>query len=452
MGTFHSVSTPVTLTLPSGVSHGTVTTARGRFAALTAGPADSDLPVVVLVPGWTGSKEDLAPVMPALADSGRRVVAFDQRGQYETPGTDDESAYTLPALAADLFAVAESVSPNPVDVVGHSFGGLVVTQAILDDPARLSSAVLLCSGPGALPAKRRPELHVLATALRELGPAATWQAMREHDREMGLPFPPAEIEDWMRARFLRTSPVALAAKTEHLCTAPDHRVALRDRPTPVLVLTTENDDGWPVSDQTAFAHDIEAELAVLDGLGHSPAVEDPQTTADHLLAFLDRCRPVMAPLEVTTSDASSEIPRVRHLVRSALGPLLSDERLDDAELLVSEVVTNAILHARPPIQLRLRLLGRQLVVVVSDSGGGLPDESRTDHGRGLTIVKSVAQRCGAWVDARGGTVWFWLPTASAGSTPTCQSAADSSTGASGSRAAQGLTGGPISIPSAHDDW
>jgi pimeloyl-ACP methyl ester carboxylesterase len=440
----------VTLTLPGGVSRGTVTTARGPFAALTAGPADSDLPVVVLVPGWTGSKEDLAPVMPALADSGRRVVAFDQRGQYETPGTDDKSAYTLPALAADLLAVAESVSQNPVDVVGHSFGGLVVAKAVLDEPVRLNSAVLLCSGPGALPDERHPELHALATALRKIGPEATWEAMREHDRAMGLPFPPAEIEAWMRARFLHNSPVALAAKTEHLCTAPDLRVALRDRPTPVLVLTGENDDGWPVSDQTAFAHDIEAELAVLDGLGHSPAVEDPATTGEHLLAFLDRYRPVLAPIEVATGAASSEIPRVRHLIRSALGSRVSDEWLDDAELLISEVVTNAILHARPPVRVRLRLLERQLVVVVSDSGGGLPDESRTDHGRGLRIVKAVAQRCGAWVDAQGGTVWFWLPTAPSASAPTCQSRADSSAGTSGSSAAQGLTGGPISIPTAHD--
>lgn len=408
MGTLHHVSTPTTLTLPSGVVRGVLDTPRGPFAVLTAGPTDSELPVVLLVPGWTGSKEDFATLLPHLAAAGRRVVAFDQRGQFETPGTDDPGAYTLPALAADVQALARTVSAEPVDLLGHSFGGLVATQAVLDDPLALSSTVLLCSGPGALPADRHPEVLLLSEALRTLGPDATWTAMRDHERSAGLPAPPADIEAWMRKRFLRNHPVALAAKTDHLRTAPDRASELRDRPTPLLVLTTALDDGWPVETQTEMGKAAGAEVVVLDGLGHSPAVEDPARTARHVLDFFDRWRP-RARLQIASTGTAGDVSRVRHRLRDSLEPLLAPARLDEAELMASEIVTNAVLHAQPPIRVDARVLGGLLLVVVSDSGGGLPGTSRADHGRGLTIVESLAERCGAWVDETGGTVWFRLP-------------------------------------------
>jgi pimeloyl-ACP methyl ester carboxylesterase len=427
-------------------------TSRGPFAALTAGPADSDLPVVLLVPGWTGSKEDFATLLAPLAAAGRRVVAFDQRGQFETPGTDREDDYTLAALAADVLSVAAAVTTGPVDLVGHSFGGLVVMQAVLDDPLRLSSATLLCSGPGAVPPPSRPALRQLVTALHEIGPEGTWREMREHDRALGLVAPPADIEAWLHHRFVRTHPTALAAKTRHLLTAADPRDDLRERPTPMLVLTGEHDDGWPVAEQADLASAIGAEMDTLEGLGHSPAVEDPDRTAARLNAFFDRWVPRGAPIDVTLRSVPSEVSRARHLVRSAFESVLSAQRLDDAELAMSELVTNAVLHASAPIRVVMRVQGRHLVAVVSDSGGGLPPGSRTDHGRGLLIVKSLVERCGAWVTSDGGTVWFWL-TIEPADGPTGQTPPGTgAVAASGSSAAHGLTAGPISIPSGHEAW
>ena len=444
------VSTPRTLTLPAGVTRVQLDTSRGSFAALTAGPPDSALPVVLLVPGWTGSKEDFATLLGPLAAAGRRVLALDQRGQFETPGTDREEDYTLPSLAADVLAAADAVTTDPVDLVGHSFGGLVVAQAVLDDPLRLSSATLLCSGPGAVPPPSRPALRQVLAALRELGPEGTWQAMREHERASGLLAPPEDIEAWLHRRFVRTHPRALAAKTRHLLTAVDPRDGLRERPTPMLVLTGELDDGWPVDQQADLASAIGAEMDVLDGLGHSPAVEDPDRTGERLNAFFDRWVPRGPQLDVTLGCAPSEVSRVRHLVRSTFESVLAAQRLDDAELATSELVTNAVLHATAPTRVAMRVQGGHLVAVVSDSGEGLPSAARTDHGRGLLVVRSIAQRCGSWTTADGGTVWFWLavepedgPTGQGGTGPVA---------ASGSSAAHGSTAGPVWIPSGHEAW
>src|SRR6266567_2090068 len=117
------VSTPPYLTLPFGVQRTELQTSRGAFAALEALPG-SGVPErgpALLVPGFTGSKEDFIAVLQTLAGAGRRVVALDMRGQYETPGPDEASAYTCAALGADIGAVLESFD-DPVHLVGHSFG------------------------------------------------------------------------------------------------------------------------------------------------------------------------------------------------------------------------------------------------------------------------------------------------------------------------------------------
>ena len=101
---------------------------------------------------------------------------------------------------------------------------------------------------------------------------------------------------------------------------------------------------------------------------------------------------------------------------------------DNAELAMSEVVTNAILHARPPVTVRLRGTRDHPRVEVRDgssepptvgSGEGAPallDELPT-FGRGLSIVASSSQAWGAERDGGGKLVWF-VPAAVAPQKPT----------------------------------
>ena len=97
------MSTPKALQLPSGVRRLTIETRRGKFAALEALPPNGvrERQPALLVPGYTGSKEDFLLILQALAAAGRQVVAIDMRGQFETPGADDPGAYQLGALAAE---------------------------------------------------------------------------------------------------------------------------------------------------------------------------------------------------------------------------------------------------------------------------------------------------------------------------------------------------------------
>lgn len=277
------VSTPRSLTLPDGVRRRKLSTPRAEFATLQAG----DGPLVLLVPGWTGSKEDFTAVLPPLAEAGHRAVAIDQRGQFETPGSGAEDSYTLAALADDVLAVASRLAEpgRPTHLVGHSFGGLVARTALVRRPAVFATLTLLGSGPAGLPADRTPLLTRMAEAIPVHGLAATWQAKRAYERSQGAPELPADIENFLRRRFLSSDPVALRAMTNHLTTAPDEVADLRSTGVPVLVVFGESDDGWPPAVQHAMAAELAAPVRVIAGAGHSPSVERPDATVAVLTEF-----------------------------------------------------------------------------------------------------------------------------------------------------------------------
>jgi len=83
-------------------------------------------------------------------------------------------------------------------------------------------------------------------------------------------------------------------------------------------------------------------------------------------------------------------------------------------LVVSELVTNALVHARPPATLRLWRLsvdGRRAVhVEVTDGGPTAPPGPQCapdpdEHGRGLGIVTVLSARCGLRADRAGTSRW-----------------------------------------------
>ncbi|NUK56527.1 ATP-binding SpoIIE family protein phosphatase [Streptomyces lunaelactis] len=105
--------------------------------------------------------------------------------------------------------------------------------------------------------------------------------------------------------------------------------------------------------------------------------------------------------------------RARRLARRALARWGLEELSDSVELLVSEVVTNAVRYAERPVTLRL-LRTDVLRCEVGDDSPQLPRQRRardTDEGgRGLFLVNRLARRWGATRLSTGKVVWFELPT------------------------------------------
>jgi anti-sigma regulatory factor (Ser/Thr protein kinase) len=84
----------------------------------------------------------------------------------------------------------------------------------------------------------------------------------------------------------------------------------------------------------------------------------------------------------------------------------------DAGLVTSELVTNAVLHGRAPIDLRLRVEGAEVLIEVRDGATYQPRKLRPqpndEHGRGLQIVSALAARWGTRPTEHGKAVWCVL--------------------------------------------
>jgi pimeloyl-ACP methyl ester carboxylesterase len=266
----------------------TILTARGPFATLRADPAGGlgDRQAALLVPGYTGSKEDFLAVLESLAAAGRAVTAVDMRGQYESDPADHRSGYGLDSLADDIAALGAALAADSggVHLLGHSFGGLVARRAALSAPAAFLSLTLLGSGPGAIGGARARILHDLLDHLQPAGDdretlgrmiADVWETQMR---------PPVIIE-FLAQRAGRSCPLGLAEMARQLLTCPDLTADLAGAPFPVLVSYGENDDAWPPDVQDLMAKRLRAERVCIPGAAHSPAVEAPETTAAMLTTF-----------------------------------------------------------------------------------------------------------------------------------------------------------------------
>ena len=118
-------------------------------------------------------------------------------------------------------------------------------------------------------------------------------------------------------------------------------------------------------------------------------------------------------LDVTFRAAPDAIPDARRAIDDLDLPV-ADEVLDNLRLMVSELVTNSVRHARLSVrdQIRLSLVVRAslLRVEVRDGGGGFEPSTITpslyqDSGWGLFLVSRLSDRWG--VKTNGATVvWF----------------------------------------------
>ena len=92
--------------------------------------------------------------MPALAQGGRRVIAFDNRGcgaSTVTPGP-----YTTAGMAADALALLDALGVARADVFGMSLGGMIAQELAIAAPERVGRLVLGCTHAGAAHAPRMP--------------------------------------------------------------------------------------------------------------------------------------------------------------------------------------------------------------------------------------------------------------------------------------------------------
>jgi anti-sigma regulatory factor (Ser/Thr protein kinase) len=120
--------------------------------------------------------------------------------------------------------------------------------------------------------------------------------------------------------------------------------------------------------------------------------------------------------EVVHLEPSNAAPsQARRAVRRVVGQIVPEDVTETAELLVSELVTNAITHGAGIVTVSIDCAGHSLSVTVSDDEPTepelQPERPMSMNGRGLRMIESLA---GSWgvrprTDGPGKDVWFRLP-------------------------------------------
>lgn len=139
--------------------------------------------------------------------------------------------------------------------------------------------------------------------------------------------------------------------------------------------------------------------------GPAPADGGPQTTDD--------ARPDLGTMKHRLAAHPRSAGEARSAVAASLRTWSLDSFTDDAALLVTELVSNAVSHAGSEVEVSVLLRPDAVRVEVADFSPvgkveAVPAADDAEGGRGLGIVESLASRWGVITHADGKTVWFEL--------------------------------------------
>ncbi|WP_161500788.1 ATP-binding protein [Embleya scabrispora] len=118
-------------------------------------------------------------------------------------------------------------------------------------------------------------------------------------------------------------------------------------------------------------------------------------------------------LSLRLSATVEAVPRARHALRAVLAERVPRAPVDTLELLLSELVTNAVRHSTRGRTVAVAVLRREnsiRIAVVDDDGAALPEAGDAvdlldEHGRGLLLVEAMAEEWGSYPVPDGKVVW-----------------------------------------------
>jgi pimeloyl-ACP methyl ester carboxylesterase len=250
-----------------------------------------DAPALLLIQNAAAPIALWDPVVPSLAGA-YRVIRADLLGHGRSGPA---AGYDVPAQARRASAALDRLGASGVTVIGHSSGGMVATALAEQRPGQVAALVLINTGPSTDAKIPDPPIARLLTAplagrlLWRLKTEATIRKAARTAFTRPVDVPGAFVTH-MQAMTYRSFTATMRGYWDYLSqrSIPDRIAALG---LPVLVIFGTDDRRWRSSSAAGYRDVPGARVELLPGVGHTPIVEDPQTTARLLLAFASAAHP-----------------------------------------------------------------------------------------------------------------------------------------------------------------
>ena len=236
--------------------------------------------VVLCLPGLGDSRRSFERFAPALREAGYRVIATDLRGMGASRGT--FASHSLRDLTDDITAILDAERATRAYIVGNSVSGASAGLFAIEQPERVRGLLLI-----------NPIVHtggrfktaMLVAALRTPGIGkSTWLSYFK----TLYPKHPVEADYITHVQELMKQPGAMKSIGDMVWTPRlDARMTEINVPTLVFISSKDPDFADPRAEADQLRREMpRADVIVLDGLGHYPQREEPQSVLPRTLAWL----------------------------------------------------------------------------------------------------------------------------------------------------------------------
>jgi pimeloyl-ACP methyl ester carboxylesterase len=245
--------------------------------------------LVVMLPGMGALRSEYRALAPVLREAGYRTVTADLRGHGDSSAS--WSSYTLTDVGEDLLALIDHLDAGPAHAVGTSFSPGSMVWAAAERPEIFRSLVLI----GAFvrdPKTTALQRLMMATLFGGPWRVAAWVA---YYRTLYPTRQPDDLDAYLRSLKANLREPGRISAVKAMAVAPKSASAERlDRvDTPSLVVMGTKDPDWPdaVAEARFIAERLSAELLLVEGAGHYPQTEMPDTVAPAVVDFLASVTP-----------------------------------------------------------------------------------------------------------------------------------------------------------------
>jgi len=253
------------------------------------------IPCLVMHGGLGMDHTYLQPTLDPLGDC-LRLVYYDHRGNGRS-ARHSKSDLSLGQWIADADALRSHLGVERIAVLGHSFGGCIGLEYALGSPSRVSHLILVDTAP-ALNYWGEVDVNIAERDPSEAARTA-WQSPPTDDAGMGrwladvgeLCVHPQSDPAFLANLMSRTifDHVAWARSVEVFNQDYNVTARLGEISVPTLILVGRKDFVCPPS-QAAIIQDgiVDSEMAVFEGSGHFPFVEEPDAFFSTVRAWLEK--------------------------------------------------------------------------------------------------------------------------------------------------------------------